>query len=148
MSGDGYVIKGIFSGLTPAEKLYLISHPTHIVAIKEAADFALAEAVRRFRGPGLHNGEGDAFRHCLWSALMARDIGPENALIFSTAHEAYSANPPGEREMDLHNNSVGIGIGMTNRNASNAELAALCQSALDRGQLMLRPGVPGEPYPY
>jgi RHS repeat-associated protein len=37
---------------------------------KRLADEALREAQRRFPGSGLHNGEGDAFRHCYWSCRM------------------------------------------------------------------------------
>ena len=145
---DGYVIKGIFSGLTPAEKLYLITHPHHIFTIKENADKALAEARSRYPGAQLHNGNGDAFRHCYWSALLGRDIGADNAKTFTTAHEGYSANPEGERAMDLHNNGVGIGIGAANSSSTDAELANLCAVALANGKLMIAPPSPGAPYPY
>lgn len=146
--GDGYVQRGIFTDLTPAEKAYLLSHPWQIDEIWEAAQEALAESRDRFPGAGIHNGTGDAFRHCYWSAMLARDIGPEGALDFTTAHEGFSDNPAGERAMDLHNNAVGIGIGRDNPEASNAVLAALCNAALLSGELETAPLAPGEPYPY
>ena len=106
-----YVIKGLLTGLTPAEKIFLLRHPFSINTIREDANKALAKSRQQFAGAGLHNGKGDAFRHCYWSALLTRDIGKNNARSFTTAHENYSENPTGERGMDLHNNGVGIDIG-------------------------------------
>ena len=144
---DGPIVKGFLTGLTLSEKAYLVqSSGPHVSVIKESADKALAEAQRRYRGPGLHNGNGDAFRHCYWSALLARDIGARNARAFTTAHEGYSANPPGEREMDLNNNGVGISIGSGAKKASDSTLAAQCASALSGGRLSTRPTAPGRPY--
>jgi len=142
----GYVIKGKLTGLTPAEKVFLATHPHLILTIKEDADKASAEAYRRFRGPGLHNGNGDAFRHCFWSALLARDIGKPNAQAFTTAHEAYSDNPAGERAMDLHNNAAGIKIGVLFPTGSDTVLAANCNAALLAGTLMTAPPAKGAAY--
>jgi hypothetical protein len=73
--------------LNQQEKNYLLMNPWHVLLIKESADKALAEARKRFGSGSLHNGSGDAFRHCYWSALLARDIGPDAALEFTSAHE-------------------------------------------------------------
>lgn len=148
MPDEGYVIKGVLTGLTPSEKWYLATHPHHILTIKENADKALAEAASRYRGAGLHNGNGDAFRHCYWSALLARDIGADNALAFTTAHENYSGNPAGERAMDLHNNSAGIKVAADNPNSSDTTLSNLCAKALSSGKLMTVPPTKGKAYPY
>lgn len=134
----GARIKGLVTGLTPAEKLYLLTHFWQVSTIKEDADKALAEARRRF-STGQHNGPADAFRHCYWSSMLARDIGPENAKSFTDAHEAYSDNPPDEKAMDLHNNSVGIGIGKANPTDSDQMLADRCQQALTDGKLITTP---------
>lgn len=142
------VNKGFLTKLTPSEKWYLITHPQHIFTIREDANKALLEAQRRFTGPGLHNGPGDAFRHCYWSALLARDIGHENALEFTTAHEAWSGNPPRERSMDLNNNSVGVDIGTNNSEASDSELSQLCNDALNSGRLITTTPAVGQEYPY
>lgn len=132
----GFQIRGVVTGLTPAEKAYLLLHPHHIGPIGEAADKARAEARVQFPGAGLHNGRGDAFRHCYWSALLARDIGPDNALAFTTAHEDYGSNPPGEKAMDLHNNAVGVAIGRQNPSASDQALVTLCVQATYNGRLI------------
>jgi len=134
-----YPIKGIFTGLTPREKLFLASHPHLVGTIRHDAEKALAEARRQFPGGGQHNGPADAFRHCYWSALLARDIGPDNALSFTNAHEAYGSNPAGEKAMDLHNNGVGVGIGGANPSATDDDLIQACRDAIDAGQLQLAP---------
>jgi hypothetical protein len=43
--------------------------------------------------------------------MLARDLGYQNALQFTNAHESDPRNPPQEKAMDLHNNSVGLSIG-------------------------------------
>lgn len=144
----GYVVKGYVTGLTPAEKWFLIWHPHLIDTIREDATKALAVARNRFPGAGQHNGRGDAFRHCYWSALLTRDIGAANARDFTTAHENYSDNPTGERAMDLHNNAVGIAIGQAFRSASDIELSNQCAAALSNGRLLTGPPAPGSGYGY
>jgi len=71
---------------------------------------------------GEHNGPVDAVRHAYWSALNARDVGEENAWRFANAHEANSDRPDAERQMDHHNNGVGIRIGRENPDATDAEM--------------------------
>lgn len=143
---EGPIIRGIVTELTPAEKLYLITHPHHIGIISDVRQKASVEAARMFPREGQHNGNGDAFRHCYASALLARDIGPANARTFTNAHEAYSANPPGERAMDLHNNAVGIRIGTHREGTSDATLSQLCMAAFAAGELMTVPPATGSPY--
>lgn len=143
---DGLIIRGIFSRLTPAEKLYLMTHPHHVGIIQEIRDKASIEASRLFPREGQHNGEGDAFRHCFASALLARDLGAQNARTFTNAHEAYSANPPRERAMDLHNNGVGIRIGTNREGTSDPAISRLCMAAFDAGELMTVPPASGQRY--
>lgn len=95
----------------------------------------MSKAQKLFGGGSLHNGAGDAFRHCYWSSLLARDIGRDNASEFTTAHESKPGNPKREKEMDLHNNGKGIEIGSKYPNASDDELVKMCQRALLKGEL-------------
>ncbi len=97
--------------LTDAEKQYLILHPWNASKIEENARKALKKAEDIFGKGSLHNGSGDAFRHCYWSALLARDIGKEATKKFTSAHESRPGNPKKEKEMDSYNNDVGIEIG-------------------------------------
>lgn len=60
---------------------------------------------------GLHNGNGDAFRHVLWNYGMVIDVGYSFAKQWSDAHEYGSNGPQIEKTMDLHNNSIGLQLG-------------------------------------
>src|SRR5690606_41741823 len=71
---------------------------------------AIVETGRRFATNG-HNVSSDAFRHCFWSALLARDIGESDAALFTDLHASSPMNPVLEKSMDVHNNRVGISIG-------------------------------------
>src|SRR5579875_2460278 len=56
---------------------------------------AVDETNKRFHS-GFHNGPADAWRHCYWSCLMARDVGQDCAKAVGDNHEAANkrANPP------------------------------------------------------
>lgn len=59
--------------------------------------------------PGLTNGLGDAFRHALWSAADAADIGLARTIEFHTLHETSNPDDMGglTNAMDLFNNNWG-----------------------------------------
>ncbi|OIJ40934.1 DUF6973 domain-containing protein [Massilia timonae] len=118
--------------LSRSEKVYLMMYPEHATLIDEAARTATDETKRLF-GRHDHNGQGDAFRHCFWSAILCREIGYNNALRYTSAHEDFPENPPEEKAMDLHNNAVGLSIGRIP--TSNQLLGQLCISALRSGRL-------------
>ena len=123
-----------YNNLTRDEKKYLQSNPTHAFKIKEAKDLAYSETKKRFKING-KNDRSDAFRHCFWSAILAREIGYENALKFTTAHESYKGNPKDEKSMDLSNNLVGLRIGK--RGGNNEHLSKLCYSAILNSELTI-----------
>ncbi len=124
-----------YNNLNSSEKFELLKMPVNAGKIKENSEKALSEAEKRFPVTSLHNGKGDAFRHCYWSALLTRDIGVSNTKSFTDAHENDPKNPLDEKQMDLHNNSVGMMIGLANKKASDKELADLCEKALKNGRL-------------
>lgn len=121
-----------YKNLTPEEQQYIKMHPHHAIIIKRSKEIAFSETRKRF-GVNGHNDKSDAFRHCFWSAMLARDLGYLNALRFTSSHESDPRNPPQEKAMDLHNNSVGLSIGMSGGNNDN--LSSLCMSALLTGKL-------------
>lgn len=123
-----------YEQLTEPEQAYLRRHPHHVLTINDARTAAFAETVRRF-GKNGHNDKSDAFRHCFWSALLARDVGFNNGLAFTTAHESFSGNKMDEKRMDLHNNRVGLNIGR--QGGSNSTLSDRCMSALRAGKLQV-----------
>jgi hypothetical protein len=127
--------KGFVSELSPSEKSFLLANPLLLKVIKKDADEALREAQNSYSA-GLHNGNGDAFRHCYWSALLTRDIGERKALAFTNAHEEWCGNPSEEKTMDLYNNSIGIAIGRNlAKDIPNKTVIDLCRKALKDGKL-------------
>ncbi|MBD8017415.1 MULTISPECIES: DUF6973 domain-containing protein [Kaistella] len=66
------------------------------------------------------NGVGNAFRHALWCCLImmycCKITSPEKALSFckklTDLHEELFPNEPLERQMDLHNNEIGMQLFM------------------------------------
>lgn len=123
--------------LTQEERNFLLTHPWHAFSIKSATTKALNESRLRFGSGSLHNGAGDAFRHCFWSAILARDIGAELALTFTSAHEQRMGLPPDEVEMDLFNNRIGIEIGRGALLESDFVVASKCMAALSNNQLRI-----------
>lgn len=89
-----------------------LRHPVAAIYANEAAKAAEASMARKYpHAPG-GNDEADAYRHALWSHLMAQGIGRETAKAFGDAYEVSGSRsiPPatrGERLMDLYNNEVG-----------------------------------------
>jgi len=69
-----------------------------------------------------------------------QDVGERNARRFANAHEANSDQPDEESQMDHYNNGVGIGIGLTNPNATVAETVDQVDQEYENGGLMTAPG--------
>lgn len=61
---------------------------------------------------GLHNGAGDAFRHCYWTCLLTRELGLPVASDYSDYHEFSEPDPCDETIMDYTNNRLGMQIGL------------------------------------
>ena len=112
-----------YSDLNEHEKQYVRTHPINAFYIKNNRDSAFRETERLF-GLNGHNDRSDAFRHCYWSALLARDIGYHDTVKFTTFHEMRPGNPLTEKQMDLHNNKIGAGIGRNG--GSDAILSRQC----------------------
>ncbi len=70
------------------------------------AEKALRSAERFFPGT-LHNGAGDAFRHCVWSGWMTNRWGADQAKKFGDLHEAGIPHDDPEKIMDRRNNRRG-----------------------------------------
>src|SRR5215475_2305615 len=89
-----------YKGLTKEEREWTHFHPVAAALFYRTATKALTEAQSRYPLESLHNLEGDAFRHCYWSALMTRDQDAKLAEEFGNAHE-FQPSPDIERKMDL-----------------------------------------------
>lgn len=100
---------------------------------KSAADIALARAKYHFPANSLHNGKGDAFRHCYWSARMTIAMGVKEAKGFGDRHEATSTDMR-EKDMDLRNNLIGRSVGRTEK--TNKKSENKCKSMAENGKLV------------
>lgn len=87
-----------------------------------------------FPASSLHNGKGDAFRHCYWNARMAIDLGEGNAKTIGDNHEDGSDGPEAEKKMDRANNAEGRSIGTSKGNYASAKEA--CRVAAVNGKLV------------
>lgn len=81
-----------------------------------------------------HN-NGDAFRHCFWSAMVTQKTNPEWAKKWTDAHEAVHSPNNIYRKMDEYNNSIGISILENNRDISVATLIQRCLEEISNGNL-------------
>ena len=125
-----------YDDLNQQEKDFVFWHPIAALNFRSNSKTAIEEAKKRFNYATRHNGSIDAFRHCYWSALNARDQGPELAKQFGDAKKSRSDNPENEKKMDLHNNAVGYSIGQFMNGASDRHLAVLCVQAWAAGKLI------------
>lgn len=94
---------------------------------------ALSEAQHLYPN-SLHNGQGDAFRHCYWSALMTIHMGRQTAAGFGDRHEEVDDQPYIEYLMDQRNNAIGRDdVGQYVAKSWKASRA--CKSRADDGRL-------------
>lgn len=133
-----FYIIDYFAGLSQPEKnLYNEDVWSGIRALL-CANTANNQTNARYSSAYTWMNNGDAFRHCLWSALMTRDIGITMASRWGTAHED---GAPGqsqlERTMDLTNNAAGRvyaysgGFG----NYNDTQMANAVQDKVRNGEL-------------
>lgn len=114
-------------GANAQEVALCARHPIRCTKAKNNANSANTQATAYYKA-GLHNGNGDAFRHAYWNNLMVRSIGAGPAAEFANAHEYGAKNAPAlETKMDLHNNKVG-------RHSISGSTAASVRNAITNGQ--------------
>lgn len=96
------------AGLNSKEKALYNQSPSKGLRCMQAGATASSTAKSKFTSSVLHNGNGDAFRHAFWNALMVKLTDSSWASKWATAHEDGATNQPSiERSMDLSNNSFG-----------------------------------------
>ncbi len=112
--------------------MVLAANPWVIDDVEKYADMATNETNSRFGYSG-HNDKTDAFRHCYFSALLSANIGYSTARNFVEAHELWDGNPVNEFDMDMHNNYIGLKIGVFG--GDNYTLSNKCMEALNGNKL-------------
>ena len=119
-----------FNPTTSSQAGVIASHPVDAFTVNGLADDALALASGSGL-PGLHLGPADALRHCFWNCRMAQVIGAPEAEEFATGHEnSGPSDIPFDNQMDLHDNSIGRGLG-----TPGADCEAQCRAAVTAGRL-------------
>ena len=131
-------VSDTYKDLSDDEKKFIYKHPRY--AYKFNANAEKAKAIGRQFGGG-RNGYGDAVRHCYWCALNQVSAGLNSPLAeeFGNAHENKPDNEFNEKNMDLHNNSVGYYLGnqAIKNNWSEDELLKTVIKAADDGKLKI-----------
>lgn len=87
------------------------------------------------------NGLGDAFRHALWSAADAADIGLQKATQFHTLHETANPVTDGSNQMDLFNNNWGFNWFSQNGDpvSNMTQFISDFNNAVANGQIQTKP---------
>lgn len=97
-----------------------VPHPLFTILSFFATIKSFTLAQMYFPKTNSNNGIGNAFRHALWTCLIlmycCKISSPKKALQFckrmTNLHEELFPNEPLEKEMDLHNNKVGMDLFM------------------------------------
>jgi hypothetical protein len=88
----------------------------------------------------LHNGAGDAFRHCAWAGAIANRVGYETAYTQVVVHEDLSADPMEEITMDIANDLIGLEVGVRSLDEGGDDtwgwILRECAARADGGQLV------------
>ena len=111
IKGVGDYLPG-YGNLNEEERKLALAHPVQAVKVYQAGTTATNKTIEVYG----HNGwqdNSDAFRHCLWNALMKKSIGASAAETWATAHEYDSSGL--DKEMDLHNNRIGRSIDVSGK---------------------------------
>jgi outer membrane protein OmpA-like peptidoglycan-associated protein len=111
-----------FNPTTIGETEVALRNPIDALSADSCRDDAFAAAGRSGL-PGPHLGPQDAFRHCFASCCLTQAAGASQAEKFGTGHG--NSNPssiPFDDQMDLHDNSIGRGLGVP---GADCEVACL-----------------------
>jgi len=126
-----------FKNLSSAEKKFVKKNKVAAYKIFRNAKTATKQTKNKFGFNG-RNDRSDAFRHTLWQALNTQSVGADLTQQYADAHE--TATPAGrekEKEMDDHNNSLGIQIGLDNPDASLEDIIDAVSNALDEAKAVV-----------
>ncbi len=90
------------------ERSLCVRHPVKCTKKKSDSETTVEQVEKYYNSSVHYNGNGDAFRHAYWNALIVKSISAKYAKFFADAHEYGADNQPAiERQMDLHNNRLG-----------------------------------------
>lgn len=128
------------NGLTSAEMDLYSSHPIKAAKAKKAADAATKKTNTLYKPYCTYQGNGDAFRHAYWSALMTKKIDRAFAYDAGLAHEGLTEDYDFDKQsedhkMDISNNYSGRKLGTKYSDLSDAKLADKVKDYCSNGNL-------------
>jgi hypothetical protein len=88
--------------------------------VNDATSWASSTAEWKYP-ESLHNGKGDAFRHCIWAGALANRVGYDRAFTQVMVHEDPATEPMNEVSMDVANDLTGLGIGDRSRTEGGSD---------------------------
>lgn len=115
-----------------------IKGPVRCKSAQGHASSASTAAEQNFKSSTLHNGKGDAFRHCYWNARMTLDFGSGDAKKIADNHEKEAPGPAKEESMDKSNNNHGriVGNYVSGVGGGMARALSMCQYKANNGELV------------
>jgi hypothetical protein len=93
-----------------------------------------------------NDGPADALRHCCWSALLASQLAYNDAMRVVMSHEFGATEGSLASKMDIHNNSVGLRIGVANKRAGGASPAGIATNEGDIKEAVMNAFLHGQLY--
>ncbi|MDE5055219.1 hypothetical protein NDK25_23680 [Niallia taxi] len=140
-AASDYEIPG-FGPLTDKEVALAKKHPIEFTSYGTTAILAKNESEKYYGKSQLYQGNGDAFRHSFWNAIMVPYFGgstngPQHgynrAKEWANAHEQNSTGI--DLEMDLMNNEIGRYYAITNYTKTNAQYSSAMRSMVKQGTM-------------
>ncbi|WP_040738792.1 DUF6973 domain-containing protein [Nocardia tenerifensis] len=128
-------------GTTQSERDYCMANAGDCLAADDAKNWATGVAEWRYQNNprSLHNGVGDAFRHCIWAGAIAQRIGADRAATILSIHENKDDNPLDEWLMDTANNETGVRLGVESNSKGGGDtwgwIMNRCGALADGGKL-------------
>jgi len=141
----GYVLQNPISGIDPSGLLFedgffsiFVSGFKNTLFANELSDKAI-EIAKNSGLKGMGNGPRDAYRHCVWSCLMSKEMGVDEANVIGYIHEVHGDSIGGgngldEYDMDMHNNICG-----QNNSKNPKSCKDSCMDSLNGGWLHVLP---------
>lgn len=117
------------------EKRLIKAHPGNAQTSIHLAYLAGSVTALLFLPRNYHNNNGDAFRHCFWSSLIAKEISTDWARLWTMAHEMNASPSNKYRQMDEFNNIQGTQILKSNPSLSTVSLIRRCLDLVENGSL-------------
>lgn len=114
--------------LNSKERDLASKHPVQAVKVYNASKSATNHTLEVYGYNGWQD-NCDAFRHCLWNALMTKSMDASAAKEWATAHEAESGGI--DKQMDLYNNTIGRSIDVSYK--SESEIVSEVKSKVKNG---------------